>query len=144
MATTFHRTEPKNLGKATDIIRIVHALEGVALDIRAVESMLNRLSILTGGVHVWVIEHEGATAGYMLVEVHPRAGFLWREASIHALYVRPAFRQHGIAAKARVLARDEASHLGACLRWRQMHREDAALVPASRAGTTFQPQVVAA
>ena len=145
MATTFHRIEPKNLGKATDIIRIVHALEGTPVDTSAIESLLNRLSIRTGGVHLWVIEQDGSTAGYMLVEVHPRNGFIWREASIAALYVRPMFRQSGIASKARVLARDESTRLGACLRWRQLHREDAALViPSQKPGTVFQPTMVAA
>ena len=145
MATTFHRLESRNLAKATEIIRIVHALEGIPLDTGAIESLLNRLSIRTGGVHVWVIEHDGATAGYMLVEVHPRNGFLWREASISALYLRPAFRAQGIAGKARILARDESTSLGACLRWRQLHREDAALITeAPRAGTVFQPRTVAA
>lgn len=145
MATTFHRLEPRNLDKATEIIRIVHALEGLPLDTGAIESLLNRLSIRTGGVHVWVIEHDGATAGYMLVELHPRNGFLWREASISALYIRPVFRAKGIAAKARILAREESTSLGACLRWRQLHREDAALVTeASRSGTVYQSGMVAA
>lgn len=143
MATTFHRIDSSGSAPAAEIIRIVHALEGISLAASSVEAILARLS-RSGAVHVWVIEHDGATAGYMLVEIHPRNGFLWREASIVALYVRPVFRQRGIASKARVLAREEALQLGACLRWRQLHREDAPVITDQDRGTVLLSTMVAA
>jgi GNAT superfamily N-acetyltransferase len=134
MATTFQPCDASRLGLATDLVCRVHTLEGTTLDRRAVFMFLER--VLRQG-RLWLIEHNGTVAGYLLIELQPRNGFVWREANIRALYLRPAFRGSGIAQLARQLARVEVPGMGGILKWKQTYPEDVALVPAS--GTTYHP-----
>jgi len=134
MATTFHHSDASRVGFATDLVCRVHTLDGLTLDKRAVRSMLEQA--FERNAHLWVIEQNGVTAGYLLVEFQARGGFLWSEATIGALYLRRDFRGTGLAQKARQLVRDSAPQLGGVLKWRQVYREDAALaLPAQPSAT---------
>ena len=141
MATAFHPCDASRIGFATDLICRIHTLDGLTLDKRAVRSMLDRA--FERNHHLWVIEQNGVTAGYLLLEIQPRSGFLWSEATIGALYLRTEFRGTGIAQKARHLVRDAAPRLGGVLKWRQAYREDAAL-PVSRINMAGLPTTMVA
>lgn len=144
MATTFHRCDPTKIGLATDLVRRVHTLEGATIDRRALHATLDRFLNGERHAHLWIIEQDGSAAGYLVVQLHPRNGYVWREASITALYVRPEFRGKGIGSKARLLARDEAPRLGGCLRWRQTYPEDLAIVPVQTSAENSSTTMVAA
>ena len=137
MATTFHYCAASRLGFATDLVCRIHTLDGASLDRRAVRARLSHA--FESNNHLWVIEQNGVTAGYLLVEIQPRQGFLWSEATIGALYLRREFRGTGIAQKARELLRGEAPRLGGILKWRQVYREEAALIATRSAGA--QPSI---
>ena len=79
MATTFHRCEASRLGFAIDLVCRIHTLDGAPLDKRAVQARLDRSFGPGRNGHLWVIEQNGVTAGYLLVEIQPRNGFLWSE-----------------------------------------------------------------
>ncbi len=124
MATVFHTCDAAMLGPVVELLRRAYLEDGLPFDDAAARATVGRILARESRTRLWIIEQNRVLVGYLALELHDNQGFLWREASVTGLYLQPNYRNIGIGAKARMLARELAPSLGGYLRQLGAYRED--------------------
>lgn len=112
MATYFRQLGPDYTPQLTDCLVRWHRSEGRFLDPRVTGRAVARILADNQGWHIWLIEQNEATVGYLAVSFRQGPAFEATRAYIAGLYLTPDHRQLGLGRQARRLVNDLGRWLG--------------------------------
>ncbi len=112
MATHFRPALRSDLELLMELVTEFYAESMYPLRRAEARQAVERLLDDPGAGRIWLIEVEGATAGYLALTLGFSIEYLGRDAFIDEIYLRPSFRGHGLGTEAIALAEREARELG--------------------------------
>ena len=126
LQTTYRAATIAQIPALLELVQEFHEFEELAFDSTRDRKVLEEIISTPSIGRIWLICESGQAIGYVIVTFGYSLEFRGREACIDELYLRPAYRRHGIGSKTLQFVESQCRSLGVnCLNL-EVDRDNAA------------------